>query len=92
MTSLVLAYDLLKHQKKLKNFCLIGLSPLLLFEMGAGAHLDTLCVLGITAALWGVQKDKFILAGIVIGAAATIKFLPAVIAHFFPCLNGVKID
>jgi len=83
MTSLVLAYDLLKHQKKLKNFCLIGLSPLLLFEMGAGAHLDTLCVLGITAALWGVQKDKFILAGIVIGAAATIKFLPAVIAGPF---------
>jgi len=80
IASFVLVYDLLKAQNKLRNFCLMGLSPLLLFEMGAGAHLDIFCVLGIVGALWCVQKDKILLAGIIIGVSATIKFLPAVIA------------
>ena len=88
IASLILIYDLLKRQDKLINFCLMGLSPLLLCEMGAGAHLDTFCVLGIVGALWCVQRDKMIAAGIIIGLAATIKFLPAVIAG--PLLFYVK--
>jgi len=80
IVSLIMGYDLLKRQNKLINFCLIGLSPLLLFEMGAGAHLDVFCVLGIVGALWCVQRDKIITAGVIIGLTATIKFLPAVIA------------
>ena len=78
--TLVTAYDLLKQRNALQHFALIGLSPLLLFETGAGAHVDVFCVLGITAALWSVEKDKIMLAGIIIGIAASIKFLPAVIA------------
>ncbi len=78
--TLVAAYDLLKQRKALQHFALIGLSPLLLFETGVGAHVDIFCVLGITAALWCVEKDKIIFAGIIIGIAASIKFLPAVIA------------
>lgn len=83
IASLFLAYDLLRHNKKLHHFCLIGLNPLLLFEMGAGAHLDVFCVLGIITAIWCVQKDKILLAGVIIGVAATFKFLPAVIAGPF---------
>ena len=78
--TLIAAYDLLKQRNALQHFALIGLSPLLLFETGAAAHVDIFCVLGITAALWCVEKDKIILAGIIIGLAASIKFLPAVIA------------
>jgi len=78
--SLILAYDLLKRRNILKHLVLIALSPLLLLETGAAAHLDIFCVLGITAALWSFERDKIIMTGIIIGIAATIKFLPAVIA------------
>jgi len=78
--TLITAYDLLKQRNALQHYALIGLSPLLLFETGAAAHVDIFCVLGITAALWCVEKDKIIYAGFIIGIAASIKFLPAVIA------------
>ena len=81
--TLMTAYDLLKQRNALQHFVLIGLSPLLLFETGAGAHVDIFSVLGITAALWCVEKDKIVSAGIIIGIAASIKFLPAVIAGPF---------
>jgi len=78
--SVVLAYDLLKRRQALQHFALVALSPLLLLETGAAAHLDIFSVLGITAALWCLEKEKIIMAGLIIGLAASIKFLPAVIA------------
>jgi len=81
--SLIIIYDLLRLRGALKHLPLIALSPLLLFETGAAAHLDVFCVLGITAALWSIEKDKILAAGIIIGIAASIKFLPAVIAGPF---------
>ena len=78
--TLLIAYDLLKRRQALKHFALIGLSPLLLFETGAAGHIDIFNVLGITAALWCLEMDKIKTAGVIIGIAATIKFLPAVIA------------
>ena len=78
-SSLILTYKLLECRGTLKHFYLVALSPLLLFEAQLGAHLDIFCVLGIVAALWYLEKDKIIFAGLIIGLAATIKFLPAVI-------------
>ena len=80
IVSLILAYDMLKRRHILRNLPLIILSPLLLLETSAGLHIDIFCVLGITAALSLIDRDRFIWAGIIIGLAASIKFLPAVIA------------
>ena len=83
ISSLILTYKLLDHRNGLKHFSLIGLSPLLLFETQVGGHLDIFSVLGIVAALWCIEKDRLITAGILIGLAATTKFLPAVIVGPF---------
>ncbi len=79
LCSLILSYKLLEHRQLLRHFPLIGLSPLLLFETQIGGHLDVFSLLGIVAALWCLEKEKLLAAGLIIGLAATIKFLPAVI-------------
>ena len=81
--SLLLGYKLLAAKQLKKHFSLFALSPLLLFETGLGAHLDIICVLGIIAALWCLQKDKIIAAGVIIGLTASVKFLPAVLVGPF---------
>ena len=78
--SLIAAYKLLVFRGLTEHFYLIALCPLLIFEAGVGAHLDIFSLLGIVLALWALDTDKVIFAGIIIGLAATIKFLPAVIA------------
>lgn len=78
--SLVAAYKLLVFRGLTRHFYLIAFCPLLIFEAGVGAHLDIFSVLGIVLALWALDTDKVILAGVIIGLAATTKFLPAVIA------------
>lgn len=77
--SLVLGYQLLEMRQSLKTFALFALSPVILFEAQLGAHLDIICVLGVVGSLWCLQKEKVILAGVIIGLAATVKFLPAVL-------------
>ena len=79
MLTLVLTYKLLHARKITRNFHLIAFSPLLLLEAQLGAHLDIFSALGIIAGLWCIEKDKILWAGIIIGLAATTKFLPAVI-------------
>jgi len=80
---LILGYKLLAAKQLPQNFSLFALSPLLLFEAQLGAHLDIICVLGIVSALWCLQKDKIIAAGILIGLSASVKFLPAVLVGPF---------
>jgi len=83
LLSVFFTYRLLELKNLSKNFSLFALSPLLLFETQIGAHLDIFSVLGIVSALWCLEKDKVIAAGILIGLAATIKILPAVIVGPF---------
>lgn len=83
ISTLILMYKLLDYRNALKYFSLVGFSPLLLFEAQVGGHLDIFSVLGIVAALWCIEKDRLITAGIIIGLAATTKFLPAVIVGPF---------
>lgn len=83
ISSLILTYKLLDGRNALKYFCLMGFSPLLLFETQVGGHLDVFSVLGIVTALWCIEKDRIVTAGIMIGLAATTKFLPAVIVGPF---------
>lgn len=88
ITSLIIGYDLLRRRNALKALPLMAISPLLLFEVGAGYHLDIFCVLGLCTALWCLDREKIIWAGIIIGLAASIKFLPALIAG--PLLFYIK--
>ena len=77
--SLIFLQKLLACRGNIKAFSLFAFSPLFLFEAQAGAHLDIICVLGIVAGLYSIEKNALITAGIIIGLAATVKFLPAVI-------------
>ena len=79
MLTLILTYKLLIIRRLAHHFYLVALSPFLLFETQIGAHLDIFSLLGIVAALWCIEKDKILLAGMIVGIAATTKFLPAVI-------------
>jgi len=79
MAVLILSYKLLSQRRLKHHFHLIALSPLLLLETQIGAHLDIFSLLGIVAALLCLEKDKVLLAGLIIGLSATVKFLPAVI-------------
>jgi len=79
LLSLLITYKLLELKEILENYALFALSPLLLFETQIGGHLDIFSVLGIILALWCLEKNKIMTAGILIGLTATIKILPAVI-------------
>ena len=81
--SLITVFKLLVSRNLTRHFYLIAFSPLLLFESQIGGHLDIFSVLGVVLALWALEKDKVVLAGIIIGLAATTKFLPAVIVGPF---------
>jgi len=83
MLSLSFTYKLLILRDLTRHFYLVAFSPLLLFESQIGVHLDIFSVLGVVLALWCLEKEKIILAGAIIGLAATIKFLPAVIVGPF---------
>lgn len=78
LLSLLIGYDLLKRRGLLRHLPLIALSPLLLLETGVGAHLDSFCVLAVVTALALCDREKFILAGLIIGWSASLKFLPAI--------------
>jgi hypothetical protein len=80
LLSLLIGYDLLKRRGMLRHLPLLALSPLLLLETGVGAHLDAFCVLAVVAALALCDREKFVLAGLIIGWSASLKFLPAVMA------------
>lgn len=79
IASLFVTYKLLAARGLQKHIYLVVFSPLLLFETQVGGHLDIFSVLGIVLALWALDKEKVVLAGVIIGLAATTKFLPAVI-------------
>lgn len=76
--SLIFMYKLLARRGQLNAFVLFAFNPIFLFEIGIGTHLDGICLLGIIAALLVIHKEKFIMAGVIIGLAATVKFLPAI--------------
>jgi len=78
--SYLIGYKLLQRRGVLKHLPLLVLNPLLYLETAIGLHIDVFSVLGITAALYMTERKFFARAGIIIGLAASIKFLPALIA------------
>lgn len=78
--SYLIGYKLLKRRGVLKHLPLLVLNPLLYLETAIGLHIDVFSVLGILAALYMLERKFFARAGMIIGLAASIKFLPALIA------------
>jgi hypothetical protein len=59
-----------------------ALNPLLLFELVAGAHVDTLVVLAAVAGLWAARRNRLgsaLLAGLLCGVACAIKATAALV-------------
>lgn len=80
IASYIIGYKLLELRGALKHLPLLVLNPLLYLETAIGVHIDIFSVLGIIAALYALERKYFKYAGLFIGIAATIKFLPALIA------------
>ena len=76
----VLLLRLLQHFGQPPERVLIYLwSPLLVFEVAHAGHVDGLMLPFLIAALWARAKEHHGLLGLCLGAAAIIKFFPALL-------------
>lgn len=73
---LFLGRRLLQRLDREQHFALLALSPLLVFELGVGAHVDGASTLAITGALWALTRDRPLETGLWIGVGALCKILP----------------
>ena len=65
------------------GFFLYGCNPLVLFNLLSGAHNDGLMVMCMLAALWACTREKPLLAGISLAAAAGFKLVPVILLPAF---------
>ena len=76
--TLFVVTDLLKRANLTRHVALIAFSPLMLLEVGIGAHVDALSALAVSTALWAFVRTRWLLVGITLGLGACIKLLPIV--------------
>ena len=79
IASLLLMHRILTRRNLSHHLPLFALSPLLILETGAGAHLDVFLVFSIVAAFALLDEKRVGFAGAMLGVGAAIKFLPAVL-------------
>ncbi len=72
-----LAHRLLRRYGLERHLALVALSPLLVLEIGVGAHVDSLIALVIVAALLAFKDGRPGRVGALLGFGACIKLLPA---------------
>jgi alpha-1,6-mannosyltransferase len=53
--------------------------PLPIFEFGASGHIDALMICFVAIALFARAREKYGIAGIALGAATLVKFMPVVL-------------
>jgi alpha-1,6-mannosyltransferase len=53
--------------------------PLPIFEFGASGHIDALMICFVAIALFARAREKYGIAGIALGAATLVKFIPVVL-------------
>jgi len=78
IATLLVVADLLKRHQRTRHLALIALSPLMLLEVGIGAHLDAFSALAVSSAIWGFAHARWWLVGTAIGLGGCIKLLPIV--------------
>ena len=69
---------LLTRHKKRHHLPLVALSPLMLLEVGVGAHVDIFATLAIIAAICAITERRWLRVGFAIGLGTSIKLLPVV--------------
>lgn len=74
---LLLARALLRRRGLERHFALVALSPLLLLEIGVGAHLDGIVALTIVGALLAFDRGRMAWTGALLGLGICLKLLPA---------------
>ena len=55
----------------------LALSPLAVFEVGVGAHVDALAMLGVSILVWGMHRSKQWWSSIGLAVAILSKIIPA---------------
>lgn len=74
IATVCVAAKLLEARKLMPNLPLVAFSPLLLMETADGAHLDVLCALAVTAAMYLLARGRPFSAGLALGLGTVVKF------------------
>ena len=90
IATLFVVNAILRHRNQQRHLALIALSPLMLLEVGIGAHVDALSALALSSALWAYQRTRWLAVGVAIGLGACIKLLP--IAALGPILIATPLS
>jgi len=76
IASLLIMRSVLSHYGQERHFALVALSPLLVLELGVGAHLDGLLVLAVVIMARAYSRSQWVLLGAVLGWSVCVKFSP----------------
>ncbi len=79
IAALILMRDVLARRNQERHLALIAFSPLLLLEVGVGAHLDVFIMLSVVAAIAAFDRQRDGFAGAALGLGAGVKFLPIIL-------------
>lgn len=90
--TVLLAFRELRDSEAPERLAWIALSPILMFEAGVGAHLDTFAALSVVASLVCVRRERWGLAALAAGCAGAVKIIPGlvVIPLFFRAPRKVQ--
>lgn len=83
----LLARELRRQRKDPRWALLWGWSPMVALEAGSAAHVDVLATLLIVAAVVAAARRRPVLAGLLLGAAASVKLLPLLLLPAFTSLR-----
>lgn len=90
ITLLFVARHALDREGVARHLPLIAFSPILIFESGVGAHIDTLATMMIILMLLAARLGHFGWAGLALGVAALIKLWPALLG--LPMLIALGVN
>ena len=79
----LLAVELRRRGRDPRWAALWGWSPIVTLEAGSAAHIDVLATLLIVAAVLAAARRKPVIAGLLLGAAASVKLLPLLLLPAF---------
>ena len=79
----LLATELRRRRRDPRWALLWGWSPIVALEAGSAAHIDVLAALLIVAAVISAARRRPVLAGLLLGAAASVKLLPLLLLPAF---------
>lgn len=82
----ILAAELRRRKKDPRWALLWGWSPIVALEAGSAAHVDVLAALLIVAAVIAAVRRRPVVAGVLLGAGASVKLLPLLLLPAFTAI------